>query len=195
MAGLQFNSADGFQTSAWGPPLWHFLHTISFNFPTRPTEEQKRQYARFIKALGSVLPCVYCRNNFRNNLRSAGFGYDVFASRESFSRFVYRLHQEVNRALNKTHNQCYEDVRSLYECFRSKCTGNDPPLPGQLEKGCVVPLRGRKVRCQLMFKPRTETADNHTSLWVDPVIRVANQPRQPAMRRAARRVVFGGRLA
>ena len=195
---LRYNSGDGFQTAAWGPPLWHFLHTIGFNYPVRPTEAQKRQYARFVKALGNVLPCVHCRNNYQNNLRSVGFGYDVFESRRTFGEFVYRLHQEVNRMLNKSYDQCFNDVRNLYECFRSKCSGNTAPPPGQLENGCVVPLRGRKVRCHLMFKPRSDTTSNETrpSLWVDPAIRQANRAPTPTARaRAARRWLARGRLA
>ena len=26
-------------TSVWGPSLWHSLHTISFNYPVKPTKE------------------------------------------------------------------------------------------------------------------------------------------------------------
>ena len=32
-----FYSGDGFLTSVWGPAVWHFLHTISFNYPVSPT--------------------------------------------------------------------------------------------------------------------------------------------------------------
>ena len=26
-------------TAVWGPPLWHTLHTISFNYPIKPSKE------------------------------------------------------------------------------------------------------------------------------------------------------------
>ena len=39
-----YNSNDGMVTNVWGPSLWHVLHTISFNYPVNPTEEQKQQY-------------------------------------------------------------------------------------------------------------------------------------------------------
>ena len=39
-----YNSNDGMMTSIWGPPLWHSLHTISFNYPVQPTETQKKDY-------------------------------------------------------------------------------------------------------------------------------------------------------
>ena len=43
-----FQSGDGMLTSVWGPSLWHTLHTISFNYPTNPTKEQKSDYYNFI---------------------------------------------------------------------------------------------------------------------------------------------------
>ena len=44
-----YNSKDGMLTSVWGPSLWHSLHTISFNYPTNPTPEQKKRYLSFLK--------------------------------------------------------------------------------------------------------------------------------------------------
>ncbi len=35
-----FNSGDGMLTSVWGPALWHSLHTMSFNYPVNPSDEQ-----------------------------------------------------------------------------------------------------------------------------------------------------------
>ena len=32
-----YNSGDGMLTSIWGPGMWHYLHTISFNYPNNPT--------------------------------------------------------------------------------------------------------------------------------------------------------------
>ena len=29
-----YNSGDGMLTSVWGPGMWHYLHTMSFNYPT-----------------------------------------------------------------------------------------------------------------------------------------------------------------
>ena len=41
-------SGDGMLTTVWGPSLWHFLHTMSFNYPVEPTLQQKKQYLDFI---------------------------------------------------------------------------------------------------------------------------------------------------
>ena len=63
-----YNSGDGMMTSVWGPPMWHVLHTISFNYPIKPTNEQKKFYYNFYSNLKNILPCKYCRDNLTNNI-------------------------------------------------------------------------------------------------------------------------------
>mgnify|MGYP001475513618 CR=1 FL=1 len=41
-----FNSNEGMLTSVWGPSMWHSLHTISFNYPVNPTQEDKSFFDR-----------------------------------------------------------------------------------------------------------------------------------------------------
>ena len=119
-----FASSDGMMTAVWGPALWMSMHTISFNYPVQPREQDKRTYARWLCSTGKVLPCGYCRRNFEKNLRAAGFfekSPSPFENRESFSRLVWRLHDEVNKMLGKPPSPSYEEVRQQYESFRSRC--------------------------------------------------------------------------
>ena len=83
-----YHSNDGMLTSVWGPSLWHVLHTISFNYPTRPTHKDKERYRTFILSLRHVLPCSYCRKNYQKNLKLSGFNRNVFRNRDTFSRWV-----------------------------------------------------------------------------------------------------------
>ena len=64
-----FSSGDGMLTSVWGPPLWHYLHVMSFNYPVKPTAADKKHYRDFICNLRNVLPCRYCRENLKKNLK------------------------------------------------------------------------------------------------------------------------------
>ena len=32
-SGKDYMSGDGMLTTVWGPAMWHFLHTMSFNYP------------------------------------------------------------------------------------------------------------------------------------------------------------------
>ena len=96
-----FLSGDGMMTSVWGPPMWHVLHTISFNYPIEPSEEQKKHYYKFYKNLVNILPCKYCRENLSNNLKTNNLTKDVMKNRETLSYWVYNLHEIINKMLNK----------------------------------------------------------------------------------------------
>lgn len=41
---MDYNSRDGMVTFVWGPAMWHFLHTVSFNYPPEPDDATKRAY-------------------------------------------------------------------------------------------------------------------------------------------------------
>jgi len=116
-----YNSEDGMLTSVWGPSLWHTLHTISFNYPIKPSKEQKNFYKDFFTNLKNVLPCKYCRDNYVLNLKKYKINSKVLKNRESFSRWVYNLHEHINTNLNKKSGLSYEEVRDRYEHFRSRC--------------------------------------------------------------------------
>ena len=65
-----FLSGDGFLTTVWGPPMWHYLHTMSFNYPVHPTAADKRNYRAFILGLQHVRPCKYFRINLKTNFKT-----------------------------------------------------------------------------------------------------------------------------
>ena len=134
----QYKSDYGFITYVWGPMLWHFLHILSFNYPVNPNEYNKKHnyckgfiqniYYFFIKLLQYILPCKSCRDNLVNNLNFLNFKQNknqIMKNRKSFSKFVYQLHEVVNKMLNKSSNLTYNEVRDFYEHFRAFCTNKD----------------------------------------------------------------------
>lgn len=144
-----YESADGFSTSIWGAPLWHILHVISFNYPVRPTDEDKLHYKQFIMSLKYVLPCRACRENYFQNLKDVKFSSRDLKNRYNFSRFIYRLRQEVNNKIGKGKlPTSYYKTRHAYECFRAQCkktTGN--------ERGCTEPKHYVKSRIVMKIAP------------------------------------------
>ena len=171
-----FQSADGMLTSVWGPSLWHYLHTMSFNYPVNPTNAQKKQYRSFILNLQHVLPCKWCRLNLRNNLKKLPLTMDAMKNRDTFSRYVFNLHEHINTMLGKKSGLKYCDVRERYEHFRSRCTLDINMKPEQLhslinhssshasktskkEKGCTEPLYGKKSKCIIKIVPLDQKGD------------------------------------
>ena len=147
-----FLSSDGMITSIWGPPLWHYLHTISFNYPVNPTKEQKKYYKQFVYLLKYTLPCKHCRDNLKNNLKELPITSKVLENRHNFSIYMYQLHELVNKMLGKKSNLTYEQVRNRYEHFRARCdsTKSQKTKKRKKESGCVHPLYGtKKNKCVL----------------------------------------------
>ena len=159
-----YNSGDGMLTMSWGPAMWHYLHMMSFNYPVNPTPENKKQYKEFIISLKHVLPCKYCRINLANNLKKKPLLACHMANRETFSRYVYELHETVNKMLHKKSKLTYCDVRERYEHFRSRCTDEKPKVFNfkqsstrkKKEKGCTEPLYGKKSRCVINIVPQED---------------------------------------
>jgi hypothetical protein len=168
-----YNAGDGMQVSIWGPALWHYLHVMSFNYPVNPTDEDKKHYKDFILNLQYVLPCKYCRMNLTNNFKKKPIEMCHMENRETFSRYIYDLHELVNKMLDKKSNLTYCDVRERYEHFRSRCTEEKPKVFNfktsktsktsktmkKKEKGCTEPLYGKKSKCIINIVPQENRSE------------------------------------
>lgn len=161
-----YQSGDGMVTSVWGPPLWHYLHTMSFNYPVKPTKADKIHYKKFILNLQHVLPCRYCRENLKKNLKALPLTSRDMRNRTSFSKWVFKLHELINTMLGKKSGLRYCDVRERYEHFRSRCTTEKKFSTRKVEevakktrktkeKGCTEPLYGHKSKCIVKIVPKS----------------------------------------
>jgi hypothetical protein len=90
-------------------------------------------------------------------------------NRDSFSRYVYALHEMVNKMLGKKSGLTYCDVRERYEHFRARCSDElkaraakpIPVVPTRVtrkkkEKGCTEPLYGKYAKCVIKIVPQEE---------------------------------------
>mgnify|MGYP001207409933 CR=1 FL=1 len=152
-----YQSNDGMLTSVWGPSAWHFIHCVSFNYPVNPTCDDKRNYRNFILNLRHVLPCGKCRVNLCKNLKKNPITWKHMKNRDSFSKYVYHLHESINKLLGKRSGLRYIDVRERYEHFRSRCTITESNK--HEEKGCVSPVYGEKSKCVLQIVPDKEKCE------------------------------------
>ena len=167
-----FASGDGMLTSVWGPSLWHYLHTMSFNYPVKPTKKEKKHYRQFVMNLRNVLPCKYCRMNLRKNLKDLPLRTKDLNNRHTFSLWMYKLHEHINKMLGKKSGLTFEKVRERYEHFRSRCTIDIDKKTNMIkikpvrakktrknkkkkkEKGCIEPLYGKKSKCVIKIVPK-----------------------------------------
>ena len=167
-----FESASGMLTTVWGPSIWHFLHTMSFNYPVNPTRKHKKDYKKFIMSLGKILPCRHCRENIIKNLKSQPLTESALKNRHNFSKWMYNLHERVNKMLKKKSGLTFKQVRNRYENFRARCSEDDKKIKKVVlryktksrkktrkmkvkkEKGCTEPLFGKKSKCIIKIVPK-----------------------------------------
>ena len=162
-----YNSGDGMLTSVWGPSLWHYLHVMSFNYPMKPTKQEKKHYKNFILNLRHVMPCKYCRINLRKNLKAHPLRQCDLKNRDTFSKWVYGLHEHVNKMLGKKSGLTFCEVRDRYENFRSRCTEKEIKKKiikinkkiKKKEKGCTEPFYGKKSKCIIKIVPKDMKGD------------------------------------
>lgn len=171
-----YNNTNGMLTSVWGPSFWHVLHTISVNYPLNPSCEDKENYKNFIVSLKNVLPCKYCRENLTKNLKIHPLNSEALKNRETFSKWMYKLHEIVNKYLGKKSGLKFRDVQDRYEHFRARCSSDikanskKAPVPKSNKKsvqkggantnknkhlGCTNSVYGVKARCKLQIVPHS----------------------------------------
>jgi hypothetical protein len=126
-------------------------------------ETDKHHYRDFMINLKYVLPCGKCRANLRKNFKRLPLTMKHMQSRETFSKYVYDLHELVNKMLGKSSGLSYADVRERYEHFRARCA---QPIKAKtckrgkkLENGCTEPLYGEKAKCVLKIVPHDEKCE------------------------------------
>jgi len=166
----EYNSGDGMLTTVWGPSIWHYLHTMSFNYPIDPTCADKRNYQAFILNLQNVIPCGKCRKNLINNFKKLPLTWKQMYSRYTFSKYIYDLHELINTMLKKKSGLSYSAVRERYEHFRSRCTKSYKDLKklrktrhkrkSSTEIGCIEPLYGEKSKCIIHIVPQTKKIES-----------------------------------
>jgi hypothetical protein len=105
--------------SKWGPGGWVFLHSITFNYPLEPTNENKIIYRNFFKSLSDILPCKYCRESYKIYFKYLPI--DSFLdSRIGVCYWLYRIHNLINDKIFAKNTSLESTIRK-YEDIRAKC--------------------------------------------------------------------------
>ena len=153
-----YKAPDGMLTTVWGPAMWHSLHTMSFNYPVKPTHKDKINYRRFILNLQNVLPCRYCRENLKRNFKHPLKMCDM-KNRDSFSRYIYKLHEVVNKMLGKNqdyHIVMFEKDMNTSELDAPKKNQRCLILNKEKAQRLYEPLYGKKAKCVIKIVPQEE---------------------------------------
>ena len=107
------------QVNKWGPGGWAFMHTITFNYPLNPTDDDKQHYKNFFQSLKYILPCNYCRisiTSYIKHIPIEPFLDDIYG----LTYWLFIIHNLINVKLgNKT--ESFDKIVERYEGYRAKC--------------------------------------------------------------------------
>jgi hypothetical protein len=104
-------------TSIWGPLGWMTLHSVASCYPDTPIQSEKTLMNTWLDMFQATITCPSCKEHFGTALGSYRRQYPhMLSSREEFLVCTFRLHNAVNRRLNKPiHSSveaCFEQLRN-----------------------------------------------------------------------------------
>lgn len=94
----------------WGTQTWHYLHSLSFTYPEKPTLREKLQHKRFFEHL--LLPCYGCQQNYNQHIKDLPVS-DYLNSKLELAYWMYLMHSAVNARLKKP-NPTFKEVTQRY---------------------------------------------------------------------------------
>ena len=118
----------GLIAKKWGPCFWMHMHMVAAGFPLTKVRSRRAAYMRYYRDIGQILPCAKCREHYQELITQAkntGEFKNAFRDRAALQRFIFIVHNRINRRLNKP--TAKEDMIARYSVdaietkFRAKC--------------------------------------------------------------------------
>jgi hypothetical protein len=89
-------------TAVWGPLGWMTLHSVATSYSEAPAESEKQLMRSWLDLFRDTITCPSCRDHFTSLLANyRGQFPNMLNSRNDFTIFSFRAHNDVNRRLHK----------------------------------------------------------------------------------------------
>ena len=101
----------------WGPHYWFFLHTIAMSYPIHPNAVTKKKYYDFVQNIPLFIPVESMAGEFSKLLDQ----YPVqpyLDNRESFIRWMWFIHNKINKKLEKPKISLNDFYVKYYEEYK-----------------------------------------------------------------------------
>lgn len=130
------------QNEEWGPIVWRILHTLAEKGGLQTDKlfqaDEGRIWPLFVKSIGPMIPCPYCRDDFNQWLATHPFVLPTNYSEWNIyiRQWFYDFHESVNRRLQKP-SFPFDQLRPTYN--------NPKTIQVDLEKLEKIQLRAMKL--------------------------------------------------
>lgn len=115
----EYNSTSGMSTLHWGPAAWKFLFiSIMGRYPVKIDKRNKehliiqKEFKHLLTSLQHVLPCVFCRNSFKDFLKIIPIK-NYLGSRVELMFWLYSMKDLVNKKLINQELKCYINEKRI----------------------------------------------------------------------------------
>lgn len=112
------------QNEEWGPTVWRILHTLAERGGLQKDKllqaDEGRSWPLFVKTLGPMLPCPYCRDHLAEWMIYHPFNLPTENSEWNFyiRTWFYELHESVNARLQKP-SFSFDQLKTTYNNTRT----------------------------------------------------------------------------
>ena len=104
----------------WGPHAWIFLHSITLEYPDKPTDQEMKDMYIFLTALGNVLPCKKCKYNFESHLKKYPINNYTLKNKKNLTKWLIDIHNCVNKMNDKQTLNYDEAIKSILMNYDQK---------------------------------------------------------------------------
>jgi len=136
----------------WGRSTWLYLHTLTFNYPSNPSIEDKQKYYTHFKNLGDMLPCPSCASSYKIFFKYIPID-QYLDDINGITFWLYIVHYLVNNKLNKN-NISFSQVVKIYYSKKSECL---PVEVTNLSGKCTSKPQTLDINSKIMEFTKTST--------------------------------------
>ena len=117
-------SQSNTMTAIWGPLGWMTLHSVATSYPEAPTPTEKELMISWLDAFRDTITCPSCRDHFTDMLSAYRRQYPyMLDSRQTFTVATFRMHNAVNRRLQKP---IYSSVEECMSTLKNTTKATNP---------------------------------------------------------------------
>ena len=142
----------------FGPVFWSFLHLNAAQY--KPTLRNAKIQFNFIRNFHEFLPCDECKTHYKAHIKKL-LTNSCLESREAYEKFIYDLHETVNRHVGNPPGPSFAEVQKKYRsCEAASCQqqqqkddSTDDSSSTASNRSCAIPKGPiAPTRCEVIFK-------------------------------------------
>ena len=107
----------------WGPGAWLFIHSITLNYPEKPSINEQMHMKNFIYSLSYLLPCEVCKYHYSKKIHKLNINNIVKNKSDLINMFI-NIHNEVNLQSNKRTYLYNEAINEITQKYNEKKENN-----------------------------------------------------------------------